>query len=99
MTLTSPSGPVPADLCDRFVDRLRGLLGSDPGRIVVIPGSAVHGMGMRRPIRVIGLGPTGAVIGHRVLRPWRAIRIHGARWMVEGPLDTEVPAIGTRLLP
>ena len=98
VTLAFPSAPVGAFLCDRFLDRLRGLLGRPSGRVVVIPGAAVHGIGMRRPLRVIGLGRDGEVVGHRLLRPWRAVRIRGARWMVEGPVDLPVPPSGTRLL-
>ena len=57
----------------------------------------VHGRGMRYTVRAVGLDAAGVVVGSRVLLPGRFVTITGASYIIELPLDAQVPQLGAAL--
>jgi uncharacterized membrane protein (UPF0127 family) len=72
---------VEAELAERTVERVRGLIGSSPGRALVLPRTrSVHTFGMRRAIDVVLLDAEARVLDvvrlppRRLLLPRRGVR-------------------------
>jgi hypothetical protein len=61
---------------------------------MLIPGRSVHGIGMTEPLTVIGIDPSGRVVGIRPLRPGGVVVMLGARWLLEQPVASSVPGHG-----
>jgi len=59
--------------------------------------SSVHGVGLGAPLRLVHLTRSGVVAGHDVLSPRSAARA-GQYWLLEVPLATTAPPIGTQLV-
>ena len=82
------------DLADRWLARLRGLLGRPepkPGEgLLLTPCSSVHMLGMRYPIDVALLDAERYVVSvHPGLRPgWNMAAARGARFALELPVGT-----------
>lgn len=81
-------------LADRWLARLRGLLGRPepaPGEgLLLAPCGSVHMLGMRYPIDVALLDGERRVLSvHPGLRPgWHVAAAHGARYALELPAGT-----------
>lgn len=78
--------PYRAVVAEAFGERLLGLhlFAEDPAALVV-PGSSVHGFGLRGPVWVVGVDEQGRGTGGRVLMPRRLVRFPGASAVVEVP--------------
>lgn len=87
------SGPVL--IAESFVDRLRGLVGRPEGLGIVIRGASVHGLGLRRPLWAVGLDGDGGVLSVALLRPRHLVCSRGAVHILELPLGTRPPTIGS----
>lgn len=62
-----------------FLDRLLGIHRAPIGaKVVVIPGSSVHGVTLGRPLSYIARTPTSQLGTSGELKPWRFVRIRGA---------------------
>ncbi len=81
-------------LAETFWERLRGLLARPSDTAMLIPGSSVHGFGMRRSCRVIALDPGLGVLSTSILRPGRIVWQQGAAWMLELPVTVPPPPAG-----
>jgi len=87
-------------LADRWLARLRGLLGRpEPAAgegLLLVPCGSVHMLGMRYPIDVALLDAERRVVSiHPALRPgWHMAASHGARYALELPSGT-LAASGT----
>jgi hypothetical protein len=89
------SGPVgeAAGLWRRF----RGIHGVPDGCGVLLATRSVHGLWLRRAIRVVALGAGGEVLAVRELAPGRIVTVRGSRWMLELPRHRVPPEVGRRL--
>lgn len=56
---------------------------------------SVHGFGMRSPVAVLAIGHDSTVLGSRVLAPNRVVFFAGARYLLELPVEAEVPHPGS----
>jgi len=75
-------------VADGFIDRLLGsTFRREP---VLIRGSGVHSLWMRRRLWAVGLDGSMKVVAVKVLAPFRVIWLPGARWVLELP-DTHTP--------
>jgi uncharacterized membrane protein (UPF0127 family) len=77
-------------IADRFVPRLRGLLGrrglQDGEGLLLTPSSSIHTFFMRFPIDAVFLDHVLCVVGISLnLRPWKLAGRRGARWVLELP--------------
>lgn len=81
-------------VADTYLRRLRGMLGRRvlPEALVLVPGGAVHGMGMTRSLDVAMLVPAAAadggfvVVRTAVLRPFGLVTApRGVRRVLEAP--------------
>lgn len=98
VTLLVDGIPVrPVLYADRFVDRLRGLVGMPPTTAMIIPGRSVHGCGLRRSLWAVGVGGNGLVRSVTRLRPFGLRVDPGARWLLELPWEDRPPPPGSRV--
>lgn len=84
--------PVRAVVTESFLDALLGIHGvSLDVDALVVRGSSVHGLTLRRAIWVFGLDGSGAGVDGKLLRPGRIVMFPGASHVVELPrgLDCE----------
>jgi hypothetical protein len=89
------SGPVGEAI--GFRRRLLGIQGVPDGFGVLIPGRSVHGLWLRRAIRVVALGTGWEVLAVRDLTPGKVVTVRRSRWMLELPLGPMPPEVGRRL--
>lgn len=89
-------GVGPVRVARRFFERWRGLRRSSESALV-LPGSSVHGFGMKRPLTLVALDRDLTVLRTGRLEPNRVVWMRGARWIVELPDGTTPPSVGTRL--
>ncbi len=57
----------------------------------------MHGFGLTRPLRAVGIDGRGTVTEVRVLRPWRLLTIPRVVWTLELPIDDPYPDVGEEL--
>ena len=86
------SGPV--NTATSFMERWRGLRGAKPGAAMLIQTNSVHGMGMRRGFRAIGLSSEYRVVDSRLVAPGRFVRFPGCEWILELPERMPTPDCG-----
>lgn len=84
-------------VAETFGERLRGLIGRPPHWAMLLPGSSVHSVGMRRPIVVVALDADFRVVETTRLDPMRVFSAKASHWMVELPSDADVPRRGETL--
>lgn len=89
------SGPVLQ--AESFGDRLLGLHRLSPNDSLLMATSSVHGWGMRRPFRAIGLTSDLVVVAQATVRPWRMVWFRGCSYVVEMPLEVEPPPAGAQM--
>ena len=78
--------PCRAVAAESFFDALLGVHAISPEvEALVILGSSVHGLTLRRALWVVGLDEHGQGFGGRHLRPMTVVRFPGARAVVEFP--------------
>lgn len=65
--------------------RWRGIGAVPPGVGVLLAGRSVHGFGLDRPLRVVGLDPRGTVVAVRRLNPRRIVFVARAVYLLELP--------------
>ncbi len=97
ITLASDPGWVMADVlvAQTHRERRQGVrLGHDR---VLIRTSSVHGCGLVQPLGLIGLDASGRVSAVERLDPGTFIRIPGAAWILELPIDKPAPNLGSQL--
>ena len=112
--MTSPQVTVRVDdrvVCERCLvadrpwSRMRGLLGRSQlvrgEGILLRPAGSIHTFFMRFPIDAVFVGRDGTVVGvEHDLKPWRAARRRGAKWVLElaaGEADARAVYTGARL--
>jgi hypothetical protein len=59
----------------------------------------VHGFGMHESLRVVGIDAGGRVTTSGILTPRRVLWLPGSRWMLELPIEWDMPPHGARLRP
>jgi hypothetical protein len=79
-------------------ERWRGLRGRPDEAALLIATCSVHGLGLSRPFRAIGLTDGGLVQRIRTVDPGRVALLRGCRYILELPLDVTPPRVGTRLM-
>lgn len=89
------SGPVLH--AETFLERRRGLKDQPQGTSVLIETKSVHGIGVSRPFRAVGLTSDLDVRGAKLVKPWRIVSFPGCRFVLELPVDASVPDTGSRL--
>lgn len=89
------SGPVMS--ASTFFERWRGLRGSKSDVSLLLHTNAVHGIGMDRPFQAIGLSADYRVVETRVVEPGRFVRFHSCTWVLEIPVENELPVTGQAL--
>lgn len=87
-SIVVPGGVLTVFQADRFVRRLRGLIGrsalGDDEALLIRPCRSVHTLGMRYPIDLVYLDRTGLVLRVRAaLSPWRFSACLGAAAVLE----------------
>jgi hypothetical protein len=85
-------------LAESFFERFRGVKLSAAVSGVVIRRSAVHTMGVSRPIETVAVDREGRVMDVRTLAPNRFAWFRGASYLVELPAGTEVPEVGSMVV-
>jgi hypothetical protein len=65
--------------------RLQGIGAVPPGGGLLLAGRSVHGFGLDRPLRVVGLDERGTVVAVRLLDPGRLVVLARARYLLELP--------------
>jgi len=80
-----------------FFEHLLGLRMLRPGDSLLLRRSSVHAIGITRPFRALGLSDDYVVMDVKTVRPWTIVRFPGCRYVLELPLDTDPPAVGSRL--
>jgi len=80
-----------------FIERLRGLRAEPDDARLLFETSSVHSLGMTRSISVVMIDHDLRVIRAQSLLPNRLIYERRARFILEMPDDTELPAIGARV--
>jgi hypothetical protein len=85
----------PVLVADRFVDRLRGLVGRPGDAAMAIPGWSVHGWGLHRAVWAVGIDAEGTVLSVSRLRPFGLRVVPGAVWMLELPVVDRPPVAGS----
>lgn len=89
------SGPVARAVS--FRERWRGL--KEPkAEAVLIETRSVHGIGMNRPFRAVGLTPMLRVDSTRIVKPGRVVVFSGCRYVLELPAGATPPETGTTLV-
>ena len=81
--LSTPHGTHSGLRATSFWDRLLGVAAASQSCFVIIPGSSVHGMWIRRPLDVTGILADGTVQATRRLHPRRVVGFAGAGWVLE----------------
>ena len=89
------SGPVFS--ASTFLERWRGLKRLDRDASLIMRTSSVHGIGIVRPFRAVGLTKDFKVIGSQVVRPGRVVRFAECEWILELPEETTPPQPGSVL--
>jgi hypothetical protein len=84
------------EVASTFRSRLRGLIGRD-AHPLLIRTCTVHGFWLRAPIRIVGIGRDGIVVGVRLLGRRRVAWLRRARWILELPAELDWPREGARL--
>lgn len=82
---------------ETFLERLTGLHAHSWDDSMLIPTRSVHGLGMGRPLRVVGLSRDLTVLRTDVLRPWRFRTFTKASYVLELPIDAPPPPLGAKL--
>lgn len=59
--------------------------------------ACVHAVGLTEHLCVVGLDKDGVVLRRKTLCPGKLLRIRGAAWVLELPIDDSGPAVGDRL--
>ena len=77
-----------------FIERFRGLRAEASHARLLFETSSVHSFGMTRAISVVMIDHDLQVIRAQTLSPNRLIHERRARFILELPDDTELPAIG-----
>lgn len=77
-----------------FIERFRGLRGEPDDARVLFETSSVHTLGMARSISVVMMDHDLRVIRAQSLLPNRLIYERKARFILELPEATELPAVG-----
>jgi len=80
---------------ETFVERLRGVRISATDRGLVIPRTAVHSVGLSRPLELVAVGKGDRVLKVRTLAPNRFAWFRGAEYVIELPGGSDVPAVGS----
>ncbi|MDP9493794.1 MAG: hypothetical protein M3P87_01010 [Actinomycetota bacterium] len=80
-----------------FVERFRGLRGEARHSRLLFETSSVHTFGLARSISVVIIGHDLQVIRAQTLLPNRVIHERRARFILELPDDTDLPAIGAHV--
>lgn len=89
--------PIRASRATSFLDRLLGLRSSGSRPSLFMRASSVHTFGMKTPIAVVGLDAGLRVIGAREVSPGRVVWFRRARYVLEMPSGTSLPASGTQI--
>lgn len=89
------SGPVM--IAASFVERWRGLRGAESEAAILLRTSSVHGVGMGRPFRAVGLSENYTVLDTRLVAQGRFARFRKCKWVLEIPADVRPPKPGQTL--
>lgn len=89
------SGPVIA--ATSFLERWRGLRGAVPEAAMLLRTRSVHGLGMNRPFRAVGLAEDYQVLKTRLVPPSRFARFPRCKWVLELPESASSPKLGQTL--
>jgi uncharacterized membrane protein (UPF0127 family) len=80
-----------------FLERLRGMRGQPDDASLLFETSSVHTIGMVRSIAVVMIGRDQRVVRTQTVPPNRVVRERGARYILELPAGTELPANGAEV--
>lgn len=80
-----------------FIERFRGLRGEPDGARLLLETSSVHTLGMKRSISVVMIDRDLKVIRAQALMPNRVIFERSARFILEVPRGSQLPAVGSRV--
>lgn len=97
VSLSTPHGTHVGVRATSFLDRLAGIAAAGSAGFVIIPGSSVHGLWIRRPLDVTGVLPDGTALETRRLNPRRAVGFPGAAWILERRPGAVLLARGDRV--
>lgn len=95
--LVTEGWATPAHLARSFLDRWRGVkrvVGPFP---LLLPTRSVHGVGLDAPILVVPIDAGLKVGDIRILQPGRFLTFPGARYVLEMPLASKPPPLGSTL--
>lgn len=81
-----------------FIERLQGLRGKPDDARLLFETSSVHTLGMTRSISVVMIDRDLRVIRAQALLPNRVIYEPTARFILELPGNTALPAVGSRVV-
>lgn len=96
VTLSSPAwGLGPIRVAGTFLTRLRGIRPAETALLLAT--RSVHGFWPSRPLRVVGIDPTGLVVGVAPLRRCRVVAFPNAAWTLELDAGLAAPLVGDRL--
>jgi hypothetical protein len=78
----------------RFAERWHGMKRRTGA--MLFAGSSVHGIGMDRPLTVVGIDARGVVIAVRTLEPGRVVVVRRATSILELESEVPPPSVGSR---
>ena len=74
-----------------------GLRGLEADNALLLEAKSVHGIGLNRAFRAVGIDPERRVIGSKLVNPGGFAFFRTGRWILEMPVDRVAPRIGTVL--
>ncbi|HKZ24678.1 MAG TPA: hypothetical protein VJ398_02700 [Acidimicrobiia bacterium] len=86
-----------ASRASTFIERFRGLRGEPDDAHLLLETSSVHTLGMARSIAIVMIDRDLRVIRTQALMPNRVVYERTARFVLELPKGSELPAVGSRV--
>ncbi len=83
----------PVAFAVRPIDRWLGVRAGH--EMVLLRTGRVHGRGLRKPLRLVGLDETGTVVMTRILEPGTFAKLSSCSWVLETSPLLSPPAIGS----
>ncbi len=90
------SGPVLH--AQTFRERRRGLKGRPSATSMLIEAGSVHSFGLKSPFHAVGLTSELEVVEVIRVAPWRTASFAGCGYVLELPIDSPLPALGSILV-
>lgn len=80
---------------ETFVERLRGVRIPVAGRGLVIQRIAVHTLGLSDALELVAVDKSDRIVEVRTLAPNRFAWFRGAKYVIELPGGSDLPAVGS----